>query len=422
VPQSHIIHEDKNCLVVHQTRHSGFTLITFGGIGHRPNANWFWGKAAVDKLGFDSIGIVPKSDHRYPRGAMEHIVPVINAHSKATRIGYGFSMGAYGALKHGRLLGLTHVLALSPVNYALTSAKIRKIVWDGRFCPERNQGLLISSQETAPVNLQVLDPFFPLDFEQGELFASAGRIHTIRTPFTDHFTIGLLRSTENLKNTIKFLLEEDFGSISALLNESRRTAPERAVNLARASLARGNRMRASKLWQKAFENGVKSDAIERARISGLVEFGRRYLASCFATEIQGREDFIEKISLEYPNSLRLQRELAHWCIVYAAPKAALSPLRRAVEIAPSDIDRWLALGRALHAAGQTKEALGILQEALTACDDSKEIVLLINYLKQNFPLRVSEKRWNNPTKRLGLAIQTKKMVVWRKYLSWFVGK
>ena len=164
MPQSQISHEDENCLVVNQTGHSGFTLITFGGIGHRPNANWFWGKAAVDKLGFDSIGIVPKSDHRYPRGAMEHIVPVINAHSKATRIGYGFSMGAYGALKHGRLLGLTHVLALSPVNYALSYAQRSKTVWDGRFCHESNQGLSISFMEKGQVNLELLDSLFTACF------------------------------------------------------------------------------------------------------------------------------------------------------------------------------------------------------------------------------------------------------------------
>ena len=91
---------------------------------------------------------------------MARLVPAINAHAQPIRIGYGFSMGAYGALKNGRLLDLTHVLALSPVNYALTSADIRKIVWDRSFCPELNDGPLLACQELAPINLQVLDPFF----------------------------------------------------------------------------------------------------------------------------------------------------------------------------------------------------------------------------------------------------------------------
>jgi hypothetical protein len=149
VSQSKIIHEDENCLVVHQTGQSNFTLISFGGIGHVPKGHWFWGKAAFEKLGFDSIGIVPKVAHRYPRSVMTQTVPAINAHAQPIRIGYGFSMGAYGALRNGRLLGLTHVLALSPVNYALTSANIRKTIWDHGFCPERNEGPLLASQELA---------------------------------------------------------------------------------------------------------------------------------------------------------------------------------------------------------------------------------------------------------------------------------
>ena len=135
--QSKIIHEDENCLVVHQTGQSDFTLISFGGIGHVPKGHWFWGKAAFEKLGFDSIGIVPKVAHRYPRSVMKQLVPAINAHAQAIRIGYGFSMGAYGALRNGRLLRLTHVLALSPVNYALISASIKRTVWSRIFCREQ---------------------------------------------------------------------------------------------------------------------------------------------------------------------------------------------------------------------------------------------------------------------------------------------
>lgn len=419
VSQARIIHEDENCLVVHQPGRSDFTLITFGGIGHRPKGDWFWGKEAASKLGFDSIGVIPKSDHRYPSDFMANLVPAINAHAQAIRIGYGFSMGAYGALKHGRLLGLTHVLALSPVNYGLTSADIRKIVWDGSFCPERNQGRLISRNELAPINLQVLDPFFALDSEQGELFASAGGIQTIRAPFTDHFTVGLLRGTTNLHSVIDLLLKQDFVGIRVLLNKNRRTAPERASNLARASLARGNRARASKLWQRALDRGVEGEAIERARISGLVEYGRRHLASRPETESEGTETFIKKISLEYPNSLRLQRELAHWCMIYLAPKAALIPLRRAVEISPTDTSRRVALEHALHAAGQTEKAPPKRHKALDACGVSNDKVYINRNLKGNTHPKVVKNRWKSLATRAVLAVQTVRAASLLKYLNRF---
>ena len=341
---------------------------------------------------------------------MARLVPSINAHAQPTRIGYGFSMGAYGALKNGRLLGLTHVLALSPVNYALTSADMRKIIWDGSFCPERNDGPLLACQELAPINLQVLDPFFSLDWEQGELFASAGRIRTIRTPFTQHFTVGLLRGTDKFQTAINLLLDQDFHGISTLLNKNRRTAQERASNLARASLARGNQKRASSLWRRALDKGVKSEAIERARISGLVEYGRRYLSSRSETEIQGAVAFVDKISLESRDSLRLQRELGHWCMVYCTPQAALIPLRRAVGIAPNDVSCWLALGHALHGAGQTKEALRALQEARDICGDHENITTLISRFRLEFLQTVAEKRLNL-MQRLRLKVWVMKIVL-----------
>lgn len=400
--QSKIIHEDENCLVVHQTGQSDFTLLSFASIGDAPRGNWFWGKTTFEKLGIDSIGIVSKAPHRYSRSVMSQTVPAINAHAQPIRIGYGFSMGAYGALRNGRLLGLTHVLALSPVNYALTSANIRKTIWDHGFCPERNEGPLLASQELAPVNLQILDPFFPLDWEQGEVFASAGKIRTIRTPFTDHFTIGLMRGSDTLKQTISLLLDQDFNGISALLNKIRRAAPERAVNLARGSLARGNHGRANRLWQRALEKGVKHEVIERAQISGLVEYGRRHLASCSEAETDGVEQFIEKIALEAPTALRLQRELAHWCMVYSAPKAALGPLRRAVGLAPGDMDGWLTLGRALHVSGQTKEALQILREARKTFGNQQKLIALVNELRLGSLLQFEGKPRGKLVKRFGL--------------------
>jgi tetratricopeptide (TPR) repeat protein len=69
-------------------------------------------------------------------------------------------------------------------------------------------------------------------------------------------------------------------------------------------------------------------------------------------------------------------------MVYSAPKAALGPLRRAVGLAPDNMDGWLALGRALHVSGQTKEALQTLREAREVFGDSEEIKLLIIQLKQ----------------------------------------
>jgi hypothetical protein len=181
-------------------------------------------------------------------------------------------------------------------------------------------------------------------------------------------------------------------------------------------LARGNRARASKLWQRALDKGVNGEAIERARISGFVEYGRRHLASRPETESEGTETFIKKISLECPNSLRLQRELGHWCMIYFAPKAALIPLQRAVEISPTDTSRRVALEHALHAAGQTEEAPPKRHKALDACGDRNEIVSINKHSKILTHPKPVEKRWKNLATRAVLAAQTVRAASLLKYL------
>jgi hypothetical protein len=91
-------HEDEDCLAAHRPGLSAFTLITLGRIGQRPKGHWFRPKAAASKLGLDTIGIVAKSGHRYPRSVLAPLVPGITAHSQVIRVGYRSLIGAFGTL------------------------------------------------------------------------------------------------------------------------------------------------------------------------------------------------------------------------------------------------------------------------------------------------------------------------------------
>jgi tetratricopeptide (TPR) repeat protein len=82
-------------------------------------------------------------------------------------------------------------------------------------------------------------------------------------------------------------------------------------------------------------------------------------------------------------------------MVYFVPKAALIPLRRAVGITPNDINCWLALGRALHAAGQIKEALQTLQAARDICGNHEDITALMLRFKLEFFSQAAENRWHS---------------------------
>jgi hypothetical protein len=65
-----------------------------------------------------------------------------------------------------------------------------------------------------------------------------------------------------------------------------------------------------------------------------------------------------------------------------------------VGIAPNEVSCWLALGHALHGAGQTKEALRALQEARDICGDHEDITALISRFRLELLLPAAENRGN----------------------------
>jgi hypothetical protein len=94
-----LIYEDDDCVVIHQSGRSKFSVVSFASLNDRPNGLWFWGQAATAKLDIDSIGLVAKSPHWYPREVIQRAASAIKARSQSTSIGYGHSMGGYGALR-----------------------------------------------------------------------------------------------------------------------------------------------------------------------------------------------------------------------------------------------------------------------------------------------------------------------------------
>lgn len=75
-----------------------------------------WGQEPIDKLGISTLGVVCKGNLWYPSEGMKDAcaAAAVVANRFTTCVLYGFSMGAYGALKYSRAIGATQVIALSP--------------------------------------------------------------------------------------------------------------------------------------------------------------------------------------------------------------------------------------------------------------------------------------------------------------------
>ena len=276
------------------------------------------------------------------------------------------------------MLGLTHTLALSPVNYELREEFVAKSIWSEAYCSEKMPGPFISCLDLAPINLQLVDPFFYLDFYQAGLFASAGKIDTIKIPFVAHDTISLLRSSARLMQVFDHLLAQEFDEIGKLLNVIRRQASERANNLASACLARGQRSRAENLWQKARENGVSDRALHEARNNGLVENLRRWISGNTHLQEAKIEDRVKSVSFELVDDFGFQKELVNLCDQYGQIGAAVIPARLALQCASSTSDRAkaaLALSHLCDRQGRGEEAFEYARLAQTEEPENLNIIL-----------------------------------------------
>ena len=90
-------------------------------------------------------------------------------------------MGGYAALKHGRLLGLTHALAVSPQ----VSIDPAEAPWEPRarfFRPPLHAGMRVAAADLAPAAFVLADPYDAEDWPHLELLEATGA----RTVLTGH--------------------------------------------------------------------------------------------------------------------------------------------------------------------------------------------------------------------------------------------
>lgn len=105
--QMEILFEEEEIQVVRRAGTSPFTVVTFAGLELRPGPGIFWGREPVEHLDLDCIGFVSKRENWYPVASIEGSADIVHRAAKPVSIGYGYSMGGYAALKHGRRLELT---------------------------------------------------------------------------------------------------------------------------------------------------------------------------------------------------------------------------------------------------------------------------------------------------------------------------
>jgi hypothetical protein len=229
---------------MHQPFDSSFALITFSHATYFIDGDRFWADGVAAKAGIEAVGVVARSSNWFPynemKRASEAIRGVLGHHNQI--IGYGTSMGGYGAVKYGQMLGMTHALAFAP-QWSIDPADVgdcdRRFV--GHFDPHVHSSVAIDSGEPAPMTAIVFDPFMKLDkLNFDRILELNPNCVGIRSYFTSHGPIATFAGTEQIIEMFELLRQGKFKGMQVRATQQRRDkrSPIRPLALAQAMVSR----------------------------------------------------------------------------------------------------------------------------------------------------------------------------------------
>lgn len=361
---SRIVFEDEEIRVVHRPGSTDYSLVTFAAVAHRPHGAWIWAGPPIEKLDIEAVGIVAKRESWYPAASMRAAAPVVRGLLRPRAVGYGYSMGGYGALKYGRLFGLSHGFAVAP-QLSIDPADVPA---DRRFHRFHDAGLhggmMVTAADVPPVSIVAGDPTWPPDGLHLRAAAALPGAAIVPLPFLQHAAIDRFTGTRELAETLDLVLAGDGAAMRAHLRRGRPRSALLHVWLARAAVLRGHLSMAERLWAKAGALGARPSKISaargmamRERMIDLFTTRRALAARAFAdTAIDGQGS--DAGGLVRLGRLLLRRRM---------PGKAAICFRRAVDAKPALAEAHLGLLEALRAfapPAAVERARGIALEKL----------------------------------------------------------
>jgi hypothetical protein len=192
-PKLSLFHEDHAAQVFYQRGRAGYLVITFSELTMKADGNRFWGDRTLGHLGIPALGFV----HKRPRWfsddfmnqSMAAAAPKVAEH--AERISYGFSMGAYGAIRHAARLGVRTTIACSP-QWSIEPAKLKGVVqpYARHFREDRHLGMELNSFPESGRLYLLYDPYDRHDaWHAGKIREHIRQTVLIGMPFMGHGSV-----------------------------------------------------------------------------------------------------------------------------------------------------------------------------------------------------------------------------------------
>lgn len=187
-----------------------------------------------------SVGIMPKRPHWYPYISIYNFIDsninLFNSYSE--KIGYGYSMGAYAAIKFSRKLGLNFLLAMAP-QWSINPSEIHYPTGFQKFY-KQEMGLMGIVEGEVSGNLFIFfDPYNKEDANHFEKIRCAHKnTFPIRVNFSGHGPGYALKGARNLLLLFKYASELNLNEMYLLVNILKRINPNRKHNLMDLALQR----------------------------------------------------------------------------------------------------------------------------------------------------------------------------------------
>lgn len=219
-----------------------------------------FGELFIEKQGYSGLYFIQKDNHWWQTSEIFEAIAAVQAAGMLKlylqRVGYGSSMGAYGAIMFSAKLELNLVIALSP-QYSIQQSKVS---FDRRWKRQSEEIKFICDDMSLAARhgeIHVFfDPFHP-DAKHAALIQNEVPCQLHRVPFAGHPAGLLIAEAGLLKSTVLGLVSGSFSrrAFALALREGRRRNKYFYFGLARAAFASGR----AALTLRAAELGLVLD-------------------------------------------------------------------------------------------------------------------------------------------------------------------
>jgi hypothetical protein len=200
---------------------------TFNEMGMAAHGDAYWGSRLFEDMGVSAVGFVSARPNWYPLSAMLPAIESVKERFPGRRmVTYGFSQGAYGALKFGKQLSSALTLAFSP-QWSINPEDVAHA--DRRFLsyydPLVRNGEQIRDYDLGRNCFVLFDRQMKPDAFNADRLLALGGVTTVPLAFAGHDTVRIVTEGGIGKSIIRLCLESDHVAardIRALVRSGRR--------------------------------------------------------------------------------------------------------------------------------------------------------------------------------------------------------